>query len=120
MRTLEEVLKEVMEIVNTTQETEARLQRLKSFGYHIEYNWVKNGSIGDVYYMKRKQVYRIQIAPSERCGSYDKAFCIVIPSASISIHLTETIKIRNMSASKKQVKDGRGQINRNNMIKNKI
>jgi hypothetical protein len=120
MRTIEEVLKEVMKIINSTNEVETSLRELKASGYQIEFNWVKNGGIGTVYYMKRQQVYRIQIAASERCGNYHKAFCIVIPTVSISLQLTDTIKIRNMSASKNPDKDCSGQVNKNNMIKNKI
>ena len=120
MRTLEEELKEVLKIINSTQDVETRLQELKALGYQIEFNWVKNGGIGTVYYMKRQGVYRIQIAASERCGKYDKAFCIIIPTTSISLQLTETIKIRNMSASKNPDKDCSSQGNKNNMIKNKI
>jgi hypothetical protein len=100
MRTLEEVLNEVMKIINSTNEVETRLQQLKASGYQIEYNWVKNGGIGTVYFMNRQQMYRIQITLSERCGNYHKAYCIIIPIASISPQLTETIKIRNMSTCK--------------------
>jgi len=101
MKTLEEVLKKVMKIINSTNEVETRLQQLKASGYQIEFNWVKNGGIGTVYYMKRQEVYRIQIAASERCGNYAKAFCIVIPVASISLQLTESIKIRNIHLGKR-------------------
>lgn len=119
MKTLEEVLKEVLEIVNTTHEIEARLLQLKSLGYFIEYNWVKNGSIGDVYYMKRKQVYRIQISVSERCGNYDKAYCVVIPASTVLNPSTEMIKIRNISMARKTrfILDESGVKNNNNSIK---
>jgi hypothetical protein len=116
MRTLEEVLNEVMNIINTTNEVEARLQRLKATGYQMEYNWVKNGGIGTVFFMKRQQVYRIQVALSERCGNYHKAYCIVIPVGSVSPQLTETIKVRNMPAVKKPEGRHNGSANRNNNI----
>lgn len=120
MRTLEEVLNEVMKIINLSNEVETKLQQLKASGYQIDFNWVKNGGIGTVYYMKRQGVYRIQIAASERCGKYDKAFCIIIPTTSISQQLTETIKIRNISATKNPVNNCSCQGNKNNMIINKI
>jgi hypothetical protein len=120
MRTLEEILTEIMEIINSTDNIETRLQQLKVSGYQIEFDWIKNGGIGTVYYMKRQQVCRIQIAASERCGNYYKAFCLIIPKESISQQLTETIKIRNLSANKNPVSDYIGQVNKNNMIKNKI
>ena len=88
MKTLEEILKEVQKIVDTNQVIEIRVQQLKASGYQIEFNWVKNGSIGDVFYLKRKQVYRIQISASERCGNYDKAYCIVIPVSTVSQQYT--------------------------------
>jgi len=116
MRTLEDVLNEAMKIINTTDEVESRLQQLKVTGYQIEYNWVKNGGIGTVYFMKRQKVYRIQVALSERCGNYHKAYCIIIPTASVSPQLTETIKVRNMSASKRPDIDYKANVNRNNMI----
>ena len=116
MRTLEEELKEVLKIINSTQDVETRLQELKALGYQIEFNWVKNGGIGTVYFMKRQKVYRIQVALSERCGNYHNAYCIIIPTASVSPQLTETIKVRNMSGSKRPDIDSKANVNRNNMI----
>lgn len=107
MRTIEEVLKEVQEIIITTHMVETRLQLLKASGYQIEFNWVKNSGIGTVYYMKRQKVFRIQIAASERCGNYDKAFCIVLPISDILPQLTETIKIRNLPTHRKTKKNCR-------------
>jgi hypothetical protein len=96
MRTLEEVRNAVLELVNTNLEIKARLLKLKSLGFAVEYNWVKNGSIGDVYFMKRKKAFRIQLAPSDRCGTYDKAYCVVIPASEIDLPLPEKIKVRNI------------------------
>ena len=100
MKTLSEILREIQEILDTSNLVEIRLQQFKASGYQIEFNWVKNGNIGEVFYMKKKQVYRIQISASERCGNYDKAYCIVIPVSTVSQHSTETIKIRNMPTAR--------------------
>ncbi|MBK8884044.1 MAG: hypothetical protein IPN67_17215 [Bacteroidales bacterium] len=100
MKTLSEILIAVQKIIDTNQVIDTRLQQLKSSGYQIEFNWVKNGNIGDVFYMKKKQVYRIQISASERCGDYDKAYCIVIPVSNVSGSSNETIKIRNISVAR--------------------
>jgi hypothetical protein len=101
MKTLSEILLEILKILDTSNLVEIQLQRVKASGYQIEFNWVKNGNIGDVFYMKKKQVYRIQISASERCGDYDKAYCIVIPVSTVSGSSNETIKIRNISVVRK-------------------
>jgi hypothetical protein len=102
MKTLSEILLDIQEILATSNLVEIRLQQFKASGFQIEFNWVKNGSIGDVYYMKRKQVYRIQISVSERCGNYDKAYCIVIPVSNVIVSSNEMIKIRNISIARKK------------------
>ena len=101
MKTLSEILLEIQEILDTSKLVEIRLHQFKTSGYQIEFNWVKNGNIGDVFLMKKKQVYRIQISASERCGDYDKAYCIVIPVSNVSGSSNETIKIRNISVARK-------------------
>jgi len=78
-RTLEEVMLEIQEIINNSHWVETRLSQLKTKGYQMEYCWVKNGDIGTIWYMKRKQVYRIQVTASVLHGKYNKAFCVVIP-----------------------------------------
>lgn len=78
-RSVEEVMVEIQEIINTTHWEETRLSQLKAKGYQVEYCWVKNGDIGTIWYMKRKKVYRIQVTASESLGKYHKAFCVVIP-----------------------------------------
>lgn len=96
MKTLSEILLEIQKILDTSKLAEIRLQQFKASDYQIEFNWVKNGNIGDVFYMKRLQVYRIQITASEQCGNYRKAFCIVIPVASVIVSSNEMLKIRNI------------------------
>lgn len=83
MKTLDEIMIEVQGIINQTQSVETLLLKLSSMGHKIEYNWVKNGTIGTVFYMKRKSQYRIQVSASEKIGKYHKAFCIAIPTGKI-------------------------------------
>jgi hypothetical protein len=106
MKTLEEVMIEVQGIINQKQSVETLLLKLRSMGYKIEYNWIKNGTIGTVFYMKRKSQYRIQVSASEKCGKYHKAFCIVIPTTEVWLQLTEQTKVRNIPISRKPERDG--------------
>ena len=99
-RTLEEVLLEIQEIINNTHWVETSLQQLKSKGYQIESCWVKNGSIGTVWYMKRKKAYRIQVTTSELHGDYHKAFCVVISFYDLAIQISETTRMITMPISK--------------------
>jgi hypothetical protein len=119
MKTLSEILLEIQEILDTSNLVEIRLQQFKASGYQIEFNWVKNGKIGEIFYMKKKQVYRIQISASERCGNYDKAYCIVIPVSTVSQNSTEMIKIRNIPTTRIIMNklDKTGVKNKNNSIK---
>ena len=93
---LEEVMVEIQEIINNTLWVETRLTKLKARGYQIENCWVKNGSIGTIWYMKRKRVYRIQLAVSESHGDYQKAYCVEIPNNEISMQISETTTVRNL------------------------
>jgi hypothetical protein len=101
MKTLEEVLSYIHEVINNTHWVETRLQQLKAKGYEIEKCWVKNGDTGDILYMRRKKVYRIQVTTSESHGKYDKAFCVVIPFNEISVQISELTKMRNFKIIRK-------------------
>ncbi len=104
MRTFNEVLSEVQEIINNTQLVETRLQQLKARGYLVEDCWVKNGSIGTIWYMKQKKVYRFQVTTSELHGDYHKAYCVVIPFTELVVQVSELAKMRNTTIIKKPVK----------------
>ena len=94
-RTLEAVLLEIQENIDNTLWVETRLARLTAKGYLIENCWVKNGSIGTIWYMKQKQVYRIQVTDSELHGKFYKAKCVVISFSDLSVQMSELAKIRN-------------------------
>jgi hypothetical protein len=100
-RTLQEVIVEIQEIINNTQEVEKRLGQLKTKGYIIEDCWVKNGSIGTIWFMKRKKVYRVQVTTSVLHGNFHKAFCVVIQVSDLSIQISGTTRIRNLPISNK-------------------
>jgi len=106
-RTLEEVMADIQPIINKYQWVEARLEALRAKGYQIEGCWVKNGSVGDVWYMRRKKVYRIQVTKSELHGDWDKAFCVVIPFNDLSVQTSELTKMRNFTIIKKPKKNCR-------------
>lgn len=104
-RTLEEAMVEIQEIIDNTLWVETRLVQLKAKGYQIEECWVKNGSIGVIWYMKRKQVYRIQVTTSELHGDFHKAYCVVIPFKDLAVQPSELSKIRNTSIIEKHGKE---------------
>lgn len=94
-RTLDEVVVEVQEIVAETDCVESCLTRLKSNGYQYEHCWVKNGSIGTIWYMKRKKVLRIQVSNSELCGDYHKAYCVVVPITDVELKESDSSRVRH-------------------------
>jgi hypothetical protein len=101
MKTLQEVMAEIQAIMDKYDWVEARLQALRAKGYLIEECWVKNGSVGDVWYMRRKKVYRIQVTTSESHGDWDKAFCAVIPFNDLLAQTSELTKMRNFKIIKR-------------------
>jgi hypothetical protein len=105
MRTIEEVLSEVQGIINNTYWVETRLAELQVKGYQIEDCWVNNGNIGTIWYMKRKQLYKIQVTESELHGKYHKAYCVVIPFNELSVQISELAEIRNTVINKKPEKN---------------
>ena len=104
-RTLEEVIADIKTIMDKSDWVEARLVALRAKGYQIEECWVKNGSVGDVWYMRRKKVYRIQVTTSESHGDWDKAFCVVIPFNNLSVQTSELTKMRNFRIIKRPIKN---------------
>lgn len=92
---------EIQAIMDKYDWVEARLEALRAKGYQIEECWVKNGDTGDILYMRRKKVYRIQVTTSESHGKYDKAFCVVIPFNNLSVQISELTKMRNFKIIKR-------------------
>jgi len=95
-RTLDEVLEEIREIIDNTHWVQTRLAKLESCDYQIEECWVKNGSIGIIWFMKRKKVFRIQVTDSELHGNYHKANCVVIPEKEVDLRNYNIATIRNI------------------------
>lgn len=94
-RTLDFVVDEIQEIVTNTHWIETCLARIKSSGYQYEHCWVKNGSIGVIWYMKRKKVLRIQVSASELHGEYHKAYCVILPITNIDLQASDSSRVRN-------------------------
>ena len=94
--TLEKVMDEIQKIIENSHWVETRLSKLKANGFQIENCWVKNGSIGIIWHMKRKKVFRIQVTNSELHGNHHKAFCIVIPEKEVDLRNYDIATIRNM------------------------
>jgi hypothetical protein len=80
MKTLQEVKKNVQEIINNTDCTATKLEALQALGYTVTYKWIKGGGIGVSWYIRRKNCYRIQVSASELHGKYFKAYCIEVPA----------------------------------------
>ena len=93
-RTLDFVVDEIQEIVTNTHWVETCLAKLKSSGYQYEHCWIKNGSIGIIWYMKRKKVLRIQVSTSELHGEYHKAYCVILPTTSINLQASDSSRVR--------------------------
>jgi len=95
-RTIDEVLKEIRDIIDNTHWVQTRLSRLESSGYQIHDCWVKNGSIETIWYMKQKKVLRIQVAESEPRGKFHKANCVIIPASDILFQEGDEARVRKL------------------------
>lgn len=67
-------------IINEHMIIDDRLQALKNAGYTLTFSWVKKSAIGELFYMKRKRIYRIQVSPHEFRGNYPIAWYIEVPT----------------------------------------
>jgi len=95
-RTLDEVMDEIRNITKNTHWVQTRLAKLESSGYKIEQCWVKNGSIETMWFMKRKNVLRIQVTDSELKGDFQKADCVIIPVSEIQFQKGDSTRVRNL------------------------
>jgi hypothetical protein len=100
MKTLSEIKREVIDVINSTHWLQTRIEALKARGYTVTFNWVKGGEIGVVWHIKRKNIYRMQVSEIELHGGYDKAYCIEIPVQDSSLQESEDIKVRRMPSKK--------------------
>ncbi len=88
MRTISEIQIEVGEIIKSTNTWDERSIALIKAGYSgITYTWIKAGRIGMPVYMKKKHLYRIQVAQTELQAKFPIAWCVEIP-AHLVIHDT--------------------------------
>jgi len=78
MKTYSDALEQINEIISQYHWVNDRLQALRDAGYTLDFSWVKGGGVGTVFYLKRKRIYRIQVAASETRGRWDCAWCVVL------------------------------------------
>lgn len=73
-KTLTEVKEEINSIIQKNVFTADRLKELASAGYKIKYTYIKQGGLGSVTYLKKKRIYRIQVAFGELMKGYPAAW----------------------------------------------
>lgn len=84
MKSLVEIQAEVKAIIGDNPELPLRLKALSEAGYkNITYVYTKAGGIGSIQHLKRKHIYRIQVAHTELKKKYPAAWVIEIPDANI-------------------------------------
>jgi hypothetical protein len=79
VKTLVEAQKEVEEIINNNYYLADRIEALKHLNYNITYDYIKDVGLGNLFYLSRKKLYRIQIGVGNKCGNYIKAYLVDIP-----------------------------------------
>ena len=75
-KTLEEVKEEIRNIINNNVFTADRLKALALAGYPIKYAYIKGTGLCGVTYLKRKRIYRIQVAFGELKKGYPAAWVV--------------------------------------------
>ena len=81
MKTISEIQIEIGEIIKLNKTWDERLPELMKAGYTgVTYTWTRAGGIGRVFYLKRKHIYRIQVAQTELQAKFPIAWCVEIPA----------------------------------------
>lgn len=75
-KTLIEVKEEISRIINKYGFVGDRLRELNLAGYPTKYAYIKEGGLGSVTYLKRKRIYRIQVAFGEIRKGYPAAWVV--------------------------------------------
>lgn len=96
LKTLDEVLEEIREVIDATHWVQTRLTKLEACGYQIEECWVKNGSIEAMWFMKQKKVLRIQVTESEPRGKFHTANCVIVPASDIQFQEGDSKRVRKL------------------------
>ncbi len=79
-----ELQKQVLDIINANPVLADRVQALKMAGFEkIHYCYVKNLGIGRIHHLKKKKVYRVQIAHTELQKAYPAAWVIDVSEVSV-------------------------------------
>jgi len=95
-RTIDDVLKEIREIIDTTHWEQTRLTKLKATGFKVEECWVTNGRIETMIFMKQKKVLRIQVTESEQHGDFYKANFVIIAVSDIEFQEGDSNRVRHL------------------------
>jgi hypothetical protein len=95
-KTIIQVESEISAIIKDNYYLADRIKTLEAAGYKdIIYVYVKNnginhrGGIGNLFYLPRKKMYRIQIDHTELRKNYPAAWCVNIPESEIVIEYEE-------------------------------
>ena len=96
VRTIDEVLTEIRDIIDTTHWEQTRLAKLEASGFEVQECWVKNGSIETMIFMKRKKVLRIQVTVSEQYGEFHKANFVIIPASDVEFQEGDSKRVRHL------------------------
>jgi hypothetical protein len=84
MKSLLEIQTEVQNIIREYPEEYQRFKALQDVGYtDLHYTYVKNIGIGSVQYLKRKHIYRMQVAQTELKKTYPAAWVVDIPDTNV-------------------------------------
>lgn len=96
VRTIDEVLDVIREIIDTTHWEQTRLAKLEANGFGVEKCWVKNGRIETMIFMKQKKVLRIQVTDSEKHGDFHKANFVIIAASDIQFQEGDSKRVRKL------------------------
>ncbi|MBP7509076.1 MAG: hypothetical protein KA807_14785 [Prolixibacteraceae bacterium] len=84
MKSLIEIQTEVQNIIREYPEEYQRFKALQDAGYtDLHYTYVKNIGIGRIQYLKRKNIYRLQVAPTELKKNYPAAWVVDISDSNV-------------------------------------
>lgn len=85
MRTLNDIIKEIMDVCNQQPIMQERINALRQAGYDkIHYVYVKHGKgLFGAKYFPKKQIYRIQIGYTELQKGYPAAWCVDVSSIDV-------------------------------------
>jgi len=95
-KTIIQIEVEISSIIHNNSNLSDRVKALEAAGYRdIAYVYVRNtsvnhrGGIGNLFYLPRKKLYRIQVGQTELKKNYPAAWCVNIPESETIIEHKE-------------------------------